>query len=77
MDKKALYESIMKDVAKIVKKRLNESQDEQITWEIIYKEVNRPRPNTTSYTGYKTREEVIEFFGLEEPDVEWYEIEQI
>lgn len=29
---------------------------------------------TPEYIGYKTRDEIIEFFGLEEPDIEWYEI---
>lgn len=32
---------------------------------------------TPEYTGYKNREQIIEFFGLEEPDIEWYEIEEI
>lgn len=27
------------------------------------------------FRGNKTRREIIEFFGLEEPDVEWYKIE--
>lgn len=29
---------------------------------------------TPEFVGYKTCNEVIEFFGLEEPDIEWYEI---
>jgi hypothetical protein len=29
---------------------------------------------TPEYSGYKTRGEIIEFFGLEESDIEWYEI---
>lgn len=32
---------------------------------------------TPEYVGNKTREQVIEFFGLEEPDIERYEIEEI
>lgn len=31
---------------------------------------------TPEYIGYKTRDEIIEFFGLEEPDIEWYEIKE-
>lgn len=29
------------------------------------------------FKGNKTRREIIEFFGLEEPDVEWYTIEEV
>ncbi len=29
---------------------------------------------TPEYIGFKTETEIIEFFGLEEPDIEWYEI---
>lgn len=29
---------------------------------------------TPEYIGFKTDSEIIEFFGLEEPDIEWYEI---
>ena len=29
---------------------------------------------TPEYSGFKTETEIIEFFGLEEPDIEWYEI---
>lgn len=29
---------------------------------------------TPEYIGFKTDTEIIEFFGLEEPDIEWYEI---
>ena len=32
---------------------------------------------TPEYVGNKTREQVIEFFGLEEPDIEWYEISEV
>lgn len=31
---------------------------------------------TTSHTGDRSRESVVNFFGLEDPDVEWYEIEE-
>lgn len=29
------------------------------------------------FIGYKSQNEVIEFFGLEEPDIEWYEITEV
>ena len=32
---------------------------------------------TPEYVGYKTREQVIKFFGLKEPDIEWYEITEV
>lgn len=32
---------------------------------------------TPEFIDYKTRSEVIEFFGLEEPDIEWYEITEV
>lgn len=32
---------------------------------------------TPEFIGYKTRDEVIAFFGLEEPDIEWYTITEI
>lgn len=46
-------------------------------YKIIYKEIGKPKPGTTYYTGYKTEAQVIEFFGLNEPDVEWYKVELI
>lgn len=32
---------------------------------------------TPEFIGYKSRAEVIEFFGLEEPDIEWYTITEV
>lgn len=32
---------------------------------------------TPEFIGNKTQAEVIEFFGLEEPDIEWYEITEV
>ncbi len=32
---------------------------------------------TPEYIGYKNRAEIIEFFGLEEPDIEWYDITEV
>lgn len=43
---------------------------------IRIKEKGNDHVITTSYTGDRTREYVIKFFGLEGPDVEWYEIEE-
>lgn len=32
---------------------------------------------TPEFIGNKTRKQVIEFFGLREPDIEWYKIEEV
>ena len=46
-------------------------------FEIKFKEVGSDRIGTTTHIGNKSKEEVIEFFGLEGDDVEWYEIEEV
>lgn len=46
-------------------------------FEIKFKEVGSDRIGTTTHIGTKSKEEVIEFFGLEGDDVEWYEIEEV
>lgn len=47
---------------------------EQKHYRIRAKERTSGRIVTPEYIGQKSREEVIEFFGLEEADIEWYEI---
>ena len=49
----------------------------QKTFKIITKEVGREDPIETSFTGDVDREYLIKFFGLREPDVEWFKIEEI
>lgn len=46
------------------------------TWEITIKEAGNPNLLHPSYTGDVDRDFIIEFFGLNEPDVEWYKIEE-
>ena len=46
------------------------------SYKVTVKEVGRMAPLTTEYVGSKDRQEVIEFFGLDKPDVEWYELEE-
>ena len=46
----------------------------QTHYKIRAKERTTGRIVTPEYIGPKTRAQVIEFFGLEEPDIEWYEI---
>lgn len=43
-------------------------------WIVKYRENGSDRIRTTSHTGNKTRQEVIDFFGLNESDIDWYEI---
>lgn len=45
-------------------------------FKIIAKERCTGHIVTPEYTGNKTREQVIEFFGLREPDIEWFKIEE-
>lgn len=46
------------------------------TWNVTIKEVNRPTPITTHYVGDVDYNFVRDFFGCEEPDVEWYSIKK-
>lgn len=47
---------------------------QQIHYRIRAKERTTGRIVTPEYIGSKTRAQVIELFGLEEPDIEWYKI---
>ena len=52
----------------------------QVTWQAKIKEVGRSGMLTPTYTGDDsevTREYLIKFWGLNEPDVETYELENI
>lgn len=46
-------------------------------FKIITKEVGREKPIETHFTGDVDKNYLIEFFGLREPDVEWFKIQQI
>lgn len=51
---------------------------EQIVYIAEIKEVGKPNVLTPSLIGErKTRAELIEFWGLQEPDVEWYRLYQV
>lgn len=45
-------------------------------YQITIKEIGREKPIETEYIGNIDRRKLIEFFGLEEPDVEWYRIKE-
>lgn len=47
------------------------------TWEVIIKEKLMDRPIKTTYTGDCDYEYVKRLFGCDQPDVEWYKIEEI
>ena len=46
-------------------------------FKIITKEVGRDNPIETEYIGDVDRAYLIKFFGLREPDVEWFRIEEV
>ena len=45
------------------------------TWKVTIKEKMMDRPIETTYTDDVDYQYVKQFFGCEEPDVEWYNIE--
>lgn len=46
-------------------------------YEITIKETGREKPVSTEYHGFINHEGLVSFFGLKEPDVEWYDIREI
>lgn len=44
-------------------------------WKVTIKEVAMELPIHTEYHGHYDLNDVREHFGLEDPDVEWYKIE--
>lgn len=43
-------------------------------YKILFKEVGSTLARVTTFTGDKTTKEIVEFFGLERQDVEWYSV---
>lgn len=43
-------------------------------WIVKYREVGSDRIRTTSHSGNKSKEEVIEWFGLNGSDIDYYEV---
>ena len=43
-------------------------------WTIKFKEYGKNHIGTCYHSGNLSRKEVIEFFGLNDPDIEWYKI---
>jgi hypothetical protein len=46
-------------------------------WKVEYIETGSDRKRSTTHTGNLTREEVIEFFGLNGSDIEWYNVTEM
>lgn len=46
-------------------------------WQIRYREAGNSEIRTTKHLGTRTEAEVIMFFGLLDPDIEWYDIKEI
>ena len=57
--------------------RTSEKLDDMANWKVKVWEVGRDRPIETEHHGDLNREQVIAFFGLREPDVVRYEVEEI
>lgn len=46
------------------------------TWKIYYKDkMSNGQLCSTMYSGTMTRSEIIEFFGLNQPDCYWFKLE--
>jgi len=46
-------------------------------WQVRYREAGKSETRTTKHLGHLTEAEVIKFFGLNDPDVEWYDIKEL
>lgn len=43
-------------------------------WKVSYMERGSSAVHVTTYEGVLTRDEVVEFFGLNSSDIVWYEV---
>lgn len=46
-------------------------------YKIYFREAGKKHIGETAYSGPLSKEGVIDFFGLDGDDVEWYEVEEI
>lgn len=46
-------------------------------WEVRFREKGKSKTHTTKHLGHMTEDEVIKFFGLEDTDVEWYDVKEL
>lgn len=45
-------------------------------WQVRFREKGKSE-KLTKHLGYLSKEEVIKFFGLNNPEIEWYDIQEI
>ena len=45
-------------------------------WQVRFREKGKSE-KLTKHLGHLTKEEVIKFFGLNDPEIEWYDIQEI
>jgi hypothetical protein len=55
----------------------NKTKRDMRTWKVTIKEKLMNRPIETTYTGDVDYEFVKKWFGCDQPDVEWYKIEEV
>ena len=46
-------------------------------YKITIKEIGVDKPVETEYSGFIDRKRLITFYGLNNPDLEWFDIEEI
>lgn len=46
-------------------------------YKVRFRLICRDLITETTYSGPLSKEEVVEFFGLDKGDVEWYEVEEV
>ena len=46
-------------------------------YKIYFRETGKKHIGETTYSGPLSKEGVIDFFGLDGDDVEWYEVEEV
>ena len=45
-------------------------------WQVRYKERGKSE-QLSKHIGHLTEDEVIKFFGLDDPEIEWYDVEEV
>lgn len=45
-------------------------------WQVRFREKGKSE-KLTKHLGHLNKEEVIEFFGLNSPEIEWYDVQEI
>ena len=61
----------------MIMEKFNSQNDMKKHYVVTIKEIGHEKPVVTEFFGDIDRRKVVEFYGLEEPDVEWYRIEEL